>query len=243
MKETRFILFTITYTLIAAVFTFRFGPDMVQGAKAFDAAELEFKAISEMSLKLKKRYPVKKYKLGNKVYDTDSMPLKVAFDTGNLKYRYLIANMKMDTLPLTLTFDMQQESKRLENFISVLDNAKIIRKGLLEEELPKTLSGHQLTGIRNVKLVLERKGDFQNTNNYLEINGRKIQGYNIKLRKIVGLVIAYSVWVLSAICLLLIPLGGVAQLKAYRSKGIPPTIPNWWEDTRDLFKRSLRKKD
>lgn len=241
MSETKFIVFTIIYALIAAIFTFKVAPDMLKASYEIDGSIIEFNRVSELEVKLRKQHEGNSYKLGDKVYDT--IPFKIAFDTIRRKYKYINVFLKIDTLLLDFSFDIQKKSSHMRNFLDAMDKAKLLNKKNYIEQLPRVYKEEDLKAISNVKIVLEKKRDFSNKNNYVAINSKKVQGYNINLRKKASLTISYLVWILSSISLVIIPFGAYVQLKNYNKNGIQPYLPNRWDSVKDFFNLFSRNKN
>ena len=241
MSETKYILFTIIYIAIAVVFVLKLGPDMVKGSNNIDGSVLIFNRVSELEIKLRKQHDGSRYKLGDKVYD--SIPFNIQFDTINKKYKYLFASFKMDTFFLSFNFDLENQSKNFKNFLKVMDQSGLLIKEDYMENLPITFENKQIHVLKEVKIVLEKKGDLKNKNNYIAINNKKVQGYNINLRKKIALIISYTVWILSGISLVIISYGAYIQLKDHSKNGVKPYIPNRWEGIKNFFSLFSKNKE
>ena len=150
MRESRFIILTIIYIVIASVFTFKFGPDFIRKMDDVGIAH-DFNQVSSLELKIRKEH-------------------EIAYDTTDRKPKYIEVDMLLDTFKLHLAYDAQDPSEKWKRFLNILNT-----RGLLDStkdykvQLPKKLSAEKLRDM-NVKLVLDKVGDFDNRSNFVSIN-------------------------------------------------------------------------
>lgn len=234
MRESRFIILTIIYIVIATVFTFKFGPDFIRKMDDVGIA-YDFNQVSSLELKIRKEHEVKSFVMGNKAYD--SLPLKIAYDTTDRKPKYIEVDMLLDTLKLHLAYDAQDPTEKWKRFLNILNT-----RGLLDStkdykvQLPKKLSAEKLRGM-NVKLVLDKVGDFDNRSNFVSINDIHIYGVDSSFRYLFGKIAAYFITIISGFALLLITINGVIQFINHQRKGNDYYVPSWAEGIKELTQR------
>ncbi|MRX62933.1 hypothetical protein [Maribacter luteus] len=238
MKESRFMILTILYIVIAAVFTFKFGPDFIR--KMDDVGiTYHFKEVSSMELTIRMEHEGKSFVLGNKVYD--SLPIKIAYDTTNRKPKYIEVDMLLDSLKIHLAYDAQNPSEKWERLINILN-----ARGLLDStkdykvQLPKKLSAEKLRGM-NVKLILNKAGDFDNRSNFVSINDIHIYGVDSSFRYLFGKIAAYFITIISGFTLLLITINGVIQFINHQINGNDYYVPSWAEGIKELTQRLTKR--
>lgn len=240
MKESRFIIFTILYIVIAAVFTFKFGPDFIR--KMDDVGiSYDFNRISSIELKIRKEHEVKSFVLGNKVYD--SLPIQIAYDTTNSKPKYIDVNILLDTLKLHLAYDAQNPSEKWERFLNLLNTKELLDSTQnYRVQLPKKFYSEELKDLE-LKLVLSKAGDFDNRSNFVTINDTHVYGTNSRIRYFFGKTLAYFITVLSGLSLLLLILNGIIQFMDHQTKDKDYYVPSWAEAIKDLTRRLLNKNE
>ena len=240
MKESKFLILTILYTLIAAVFTFKFAPEFIEKMNSVGIT-YEFSDVSLMELRIRMEHESKSYVLGNKVYDT--LPGKTTYDTTGRKPKYIEVDMFLDTLKLHLAYDVQNPSKKWERLLNLLN-----KRGLLDstrnykDQLPKNLRSDVLKDF-DLKLVLQKAGDFDNRSNFVSIKDSHIYGVDSRFRYVLGKVLAYFITVLSGVALLLIPINGAIQYINHKRKGKDYYVPSWAEGIKNIIRMLMDKNE
>lgn len=232
------MILSIIYIVIAAVFTFKFGPDFI---KEMDNVGIthEFNDVSSMELTLRMEDEGKSFVLGDKVYDT--IPGKITYDTIGRKPKYIEVDMFLDTIKLHLAYDAQNPSEKWESLLNILNT-----RGLLDStkdykvQLPKKLSADKLKDM-DIKLVLDKAGDFDNRSNFVSINNIHIYGVDSRIRYFFGKITAYFITIISGLALLLIILNGVIQFVDHQRKGKDYYVPSWAEGIKELTLRLMKR--
>ncbi len=217
------------YTLIAAVFTFKFGPDFIKEMN--DVGNVyQFDRINRIDMDFRSPSNTGLLQLGD---STITVPIRRDFDTASFKPRYLEVALQFDTLNIQLVYDWEKHSDKRERLVDFLEKKRIIDKiRPLAEQLPITFTTPVDT---EVKVVLDEANDFRSRDNYLTLDKTHVYGTNSRLRYFFGKAMAYLITICSALALILIVVNGYLQYMGHHKKGKNYYAPSWGEGIKTLF--------